>query len=172
MTDYIGSVTVHRTRFVELGYANTGRGLWRIVALDGAGADGWHGGTLNCVGPHYRTKAELLADLTRYAAEYGCADAAAPEPVTINRDVMTGYQAIVTRYIGPSNTRGSRVRATAQADSITVAYDQRLGTDANHLAAARKLADKYGWRGTLIGGGMPGGNGDCFVMVDEFAARR
>lgn len=67
-----GPMTTFKTRFVELGFANIQRGLWRFVALDFAGDDGWHGGTLACVGPYYHSKAELLADLSRYAAQYGC----------------------------------------------------------------------------------------------------
>ena len=51
-----------RTRYPELGYRKEAPTLWRIVAIDGESA----------VGPFYRTKAELLADLNRYAAEYGC----------------------------------------------------------------------------------------------------
>jgi hypothetical protein len=50
------------TRFAELGYRKDSSRLWRIYALDGPAA----------VGPLYRTKAELLADLERFAREYGC----------------------------------------------------------------------------------------------------
>jgi hypothetical protein len=49
------------TRFTELGYTNY-CGIWRIVAMD----------TVNVVGPIYQSKAELLADLPRYARDYGC----------------------------------------------------------------------------------------------------
>jgi hypothetical protein len=49
------------TRFVELGYT-TYCGIWRVVAMD----------TGNTVGPIYQTKMELLADLPRYARDYGC----------------------------------------------------------------------------------------------------
>ena len=52
-----------QTRYKELCYHKDAPGLWRIYA------DG------NVVGPQYRTKAELLADLERYALEYGCDDA-------------------------------------------------------------------------------------------------
>ncbi len=51
------------TRYPELGYAKHTPTLWRIVSTD----DG------STIGPHYRTKGELLADLPRYAEEYGCA---------------------------------------------------------------------------------------------------
>lgn len=55
----------YKTRFPELGYQNHDKGLWRIVDLsDGSKA---------AIGPHYVTKAELLADLHRYATEFGCA---------------------------------------------------------------------------------------------------
>ena len=55
--------TVKPTRFKELGYRNDGRGLWRIYDVsDGEAA----------VGPFYASKMELLADLPRYAREYGC----------------------------------------------------------------------------------------------------
>jgi hypothetical protein len=62
---------IYRTRFLELGYHNWGPGHWRFLDLsdpDGRPAD---------VGPVYPTRAELLADLQRYAAERGCMGAGA-----------------------------------------------------------------------------------------------
>ena len=58
------NAAVRPTRFPELGYRQDGPGLWRIYALDD--------GRESAVGPFYPTKAELLADLDRYAREYGC----------------------------------------------------------------------------------------------------
>ena len=55
--------SVRPTRYAELGYCRHAADLWRIIALD----------TNSAVGPQYKTKAELLGDLARYAAEYGCA---------------------------------------------------------------------------------------------------
>ena len=55
---------VRPTRFDGLGYANDAPGLWRVVDT----SDGWE----SRVGPQYKTKMELLADLDRYATEYGC----------------------------------------------------------------------------------------------------
>ena len=77
-------------------------------------------------------------------------------------------QAITTKYFGPSNVRGSRVKATADAGSITLHWDNALNTEQNHALAARKLAAKLGWVGQWIGGSLPG-SGYAFVMVDEFA---
>jgi len=50
------------TRLPELSYEKHAAGLWRIIATD----------TGQAIGPHYASKAELLADLERYAREYGC----------------------------------------------------------------------------------------------------
>ncbi len=54
--------TIHPTRYPELGYAHDGPSLWRFVDLDSG----------NRIGPQYRTRAELLADLDRYAESFGC----------------------------------------------------------------------------------------------------
>ena len=54
-----------KTRFAELSYEKQGNGNWRIIALETGAA----------VGPQYPTRMELLADLPRYAADYGCAEA-------------------------------------------------------------------------------------------------
>jgi hypothetical protein len=65
-------------------------------------------------------------------------------------------QAIQTEYLGPTNVRGSRVKATAQAGSITLNWDNALNPDRNHKAAALALATKLGWNyGIWHGGGLP-----------------
>jgi hypothetical protein len=57
-----------RTRYAELGYEHRGD-HWRILDLhNGPRPDG----TAEGIGPYYATRAELLADLDRYAASYGC----------------------------------------------------------------------------------------------------
>lgn len=80
------------------------------------------------------------------------------------------YQAITTKYIGPSNVRGSRVKATASAGSVTLSWDDALNIDDNHARAARALADKFGWRGIWHAGGLPKGNGNVFVCVPDSGA--
>ena len=55
------------------------------------------------------------------------------------------YQAIETKYLGPTDHRGSRVRAKCQAGSVTLSWDHALDTVANHAAAARALIRKLGW---------------------------
>lgn len=75
-------------------------------------------------------------------------------------------QAIMTKYLGPTNTMGARVRATAGAGSVTVAWDHGLSVEKNHDRAAKALAKKFGWTGRLEGGGLPSGDGNVYVFVD------
>lgn len=63
-------------------------------------------------------------------------------------------QAIETKWIGPTNTRGSRIIASCQAGKITVPWSYDLGIDDNHRAAARKLIKKLGWLGTWASGAI------------------
>lgn len=58
----IGKIKIQKTRFLELGYAKIGND-WRFLNLVDGGAA--------TIGPCYTSKAELLADLYRYAKEYG-----------------------------------------------------------------------------------------------------
>jgi hypothetical protein len=54
-------------------------------------------------------------------------------------------QAITTRYIGPTNHRGSRIKASCERGNVTVAYDHAMGVEDNHRAAAKVLLAKLGW---------------------------
>ena len=62
--------TLHKLRFSEIGYTLNSPGDWRFVDLSDA-QDG-NKDHMHCVGASYATKAELLASVERYAAEYGC----------------------------------------------------------------------------------------------------
>lgn len=61
-------------------------------------------------------------------------------------------QSITTKYIGPTNFRGSRIKATAEAGSVTLSYDHALSSEENHCAAAKALAEKFDWQGVWVGG--------------------
>jgi hypothetical protein len=70
------------------------------------------------------------------------------------------YRAIRTRYVGPTNTRGSRIIADAgdRASRVVVSYDPALNTDQNHAYAAVLVTRKMGWDDPqyftpLVGGG-------------------
>lgn len=74
-------------------------------------------------------------------------------------------QAIVTKFFGPTNARGSRIKAKASAGSVTVSYNHSLSPSANHKAAALALAAKMDWKGEWFSGGMPSEDGDVFVCA-------
>ena len=57
----IGDRPIRSTRYPELGYRQDGRD-WNLYAMPAR----------SHVGPHYASRSELLADLHRYAAFYGC----------------------------------------------------------------------------------------------------
>lgn len=71
-------------------------------------------------------------------------------------------QAIVTKYHGPTNARGSRIKATAAAGSVIIPVENELSLQQNHKRAAAALADKFAWNkphyGTLVMGGLPDGS--------------
>ena len=86
-------------------------------------------------------------------------------------------QAIETRYLGPTNTKDGRIKASAWAGSVTVPYDHELNTEDNHRAAAMALAAKcakhaeqYGGKsiwseGTWTQGGNAKGTGYVFTVT-------
>lgn len=77
-------------------------------------------------------------------------------------------QAIMTKYLGPTNVLGARIKASCQAKTITLPWDHSLNPTDNHTAAAKALATKMGWNyGTWVGGSLPDGKHDCFVCVDR-----
>lgn len=78
-------------------------------------------------------------------------------------------QAIVTKYHGATNTRGSRISARAQAGKRFYICDSSLGTNENHDATAAAFAIELGWiksAAELIGGGMPDGTSNVYVIKE------
>jgi hypothetical protein len=75
-------------------------------------------------------------------------------------------QAIETKYLGATNTKGGRIKATAWYGSVTVPYDHALNSDGNHKAAALALRHKMGWQGKFAQGGNVKGDGYHFVNVE------
>lgn len=82
-------------------------------------------------------------------------------------------QGISTRYMGPTNNRGSRIKALARKrDSIgkemshtrSYSYDD---TETEHCRAAQELAAKLGWSGLWVGGGKPEEDGFQFVNIGQ-----
>jgi len=78
-------------------------------------------------------------------------------------------QAIETKYFGPTNTKSSRIKATAWGGSATVPYRCELNTGDNHKAAADFLIAKLGWSGTFAQGGNAKGDGGYYFVNVEGA---
>jgi hypothetical protein len=72
--------------------------------------------------------------------------------------MRSNKQAILTRYIGPTNSRKSRIKAFSRAGSVTLNYDHDISQDANHERAAKALCDKFTWAHALTGGQLPNGD--------------
>jgi len=53
-------------------------------------------------------------------------------------------QAITTKYMGPTNYRGGRIKAVCDRGSVTIPYphEANAGQDA-HMVAVRALLDKF-----------------------------
>lgn len=71
-------------------------------------------------------------------------------------------QAIKTKWLAPTNYRGSRIVASAEAGKVTVQWDYSLNVDENHRAAAGALATKLQWAGDWMGAATPN-SGYAFV---------
>ena len=78
-------------------------------------------------------------------------------------------QAIATRYLGPTNSRGSRIKASCSAGTITLPYDY-AERDGGHYAAAVALIRKLGWEnnGTWYRGETT--NGNVYVCSPRYAS--
>jgi hypothetical protein len=84
-------------------------------------------------------------------------------------------QAIVTRYVGPTNTKPSRIKATCDRGSVTISMPiEESGADA-HAVAVRALLAKFqredgadrSWPSfeRWVCGGMPQASKDAYVWV-------
>ena len=74
-------------------------------------------------------------------------------------------QAIFTRYLGPTNHRGTRVKASCagSTDTVTLAWDYALNDATNHKLAAFDLIRRMDWAGTWVGGSTV--DGYAFVNI-------
>ena len=78
-------------------------------------------------------------------------------------------QAIETKYLGATNYKGSRIKATHQgnAHSVTLGYNHALNLDENHHECAKALMRKLKWEGEMHGGGTKCGMAWGFVNDDS-----
>ena len=75
-------------------------------------------------------------------------------------------KAIITKYIPASNTKGSRIRASAEGvPSIFVPYPHELSGEEVFKSAALALCAKHNWNHQLVGGGLPDQSGYAFCFA-------
>lgn len=81
-------------------------------------------------------------------------------------------QAILTRYLPATNSRGSRIKASCERGSITISYpdERNMGEDVHRAAvealvakfvaedAKRYGTDKNPWSRPFVSGGLPNGD--------------
>ncbi len=92
-------------------------------------------------------------------------------------------QAIKTKYLGATNFRGARIKATCEADQITIPWSYDIGTEANHDSARKALQLKLAkdgekrlgynflsdpWLRPMVGGALPNNEGYAFVFVGDW----
>jgi len=74
--------------------------------------------------------------------------------------------AIETRFLGPTDTKGSRIVAeTCNEHRLVIPSDHSLSREGQHRKAAQMLADRQGWKGRLICAGTK--RGFVFVFEDK-----
>lgn len=83
-------------------------------------------------------------------------------------------QAIVTKFHGPTDTRGSRISAKCEAGKLMLSWEHALNSEQNHDRAALALATKLGWTEDneyepMYRGGMPDNTGNVYVFAAPYA---
>lgn len=80
--------------------------------------------------------------------------------------------AIQTKYLGPTNTKGTRIKAhDGRGNQITVSRDYSVNADENHRLAAIALCEKMKWKANFATGQL---NNDTMVhvFIDAALARK
>ena len=77
-------------------------------------------------------------------------------------------KAIRTKYLGPTDHRGSRIKADDyEGQSVTISYPYGLSGEDCHRKAADALCVKMGWPRDLVGGGTRTGYVFCFYAARQ-----
>lgn len=83
-------------------------------------------------------------------------------------DHYSHKQAIVTKYLGPTDHRGSRIKAKSISFSVTLGWDCTLNDGENHQRAARALMEKMGWNWSLLSSWLPDSAMAHLAIPEEF----
>ena len=78
-------------------------------------------------------------------------------------------QAIIVKYIGPTNTRETRLRASYAGGSIIVDWNYDVSYERNYANAARVLAIRLKWCGRYAHGTIPDGRHVFLMMPGDTA---
>lgn len=73
-------------------------------------------------------------------------------------------QAIKAKYLGPTNHRGARIKATCTAGSVTISRNYELDVSRDYQIAVAALLKRFGWGGEWIGAPLDR-TGDEYVYV-------
>ncbi len=57
--------------------------------------------------------------------------------------IESRFPPIVTRYLGPTDYKGSRISAVCGEYRVILSYDSALKQIDNHIVAAKKVFEKY-----------------------------
>lgn len=55
-------------------------------------------------------------------------------------------QAIIVKYLGPTDTKGTRIKATCAAGSVTHSRDYSMEVSQQSKLVVEALLDKLGWK--------------------------
>lgn len=73
-------------------------------------------------------------------------------------------RAIITKYHGPTNYRGSRISASAgDAGKVFISYPYDKSNEYCHYEAVKALCDKLGWDYPTVWGGTETGYIFCWA---------
>ena len=78
-------------------------------------------------------------------------------------------QTITTTYLGPTNSRGTRIGVATSSGRVIVSWDHEQDVTENHRRAALALARKLGWSGRWVGGELADGRGMTFVNTGKLS---
>ncbi len=68
-------------------------------------------------------------------------------------------KAIQVKYLSPTNTKGSRIKAIAEGvKPLTFGFDHGYTFEGNAFIAAHKLCEVYNWPKKLSQGSLPNGD--------------
>jgi len=125
---------LYKTRFTEIGFTMNSLGDWRFVDLSDA-QDG-NKDNMHCIGASYPTKDQLLLNVERYAAEYGCEGADKPNVQTPS----DGLMAQIAR-----DHLGIKTLDVRKSDSLDF-YEVAVWNVKNALEAAWKAGVSEAWK--------------------------